>query len=426
MFWKLDKVKLSVVFVTVVLVFASLQKSLPTLNLGTTRPVPSLCTHPGEKCLPIPKDALRNISAEPVFVVIKPIDVGEMPPIDLFIEDREFLEDIKKLEDSDLRLGQYLPNWFSYSDILKMELMSHHNISDVLSIPGHPRVRRVIFKDHPMKDISHFEDCTTQCAVQKSVKDIHEVFSFHLDRVLGINRSMPAVTRTFKGERGGTFSDGKARAIIWWNPNIKHSGSLEPEQNSMSLRWTDYQNQLALRCYAKDNMKESAIHDNCTVKVRHIEWGRLAFYDFLLQNHDRSDRNCCGYDIDEGELCFKNGNYLRCKNITRQYLIHIFTTKYDDTRLVYIDNVFNLNRNNEHLNYRFLEGIDEIPEYPISVLKSGKFRELMLQSLYLDKIYWQDQGGLPFMDKLIDIIEKRAQKLITCIEERGISLVRDY
>ncbi|XP_077990285.1 Golgi-associated kinase 1A-like isoform X2 [Glandiceps talaboti] len=256
------------------------------------------------------------------------------------------------------------------------------------------------------------------------------------DRVLGLNRSMPVVTRIFNRNNtqepnyehfGSRFSDGKARPIIWWDPHIHHSGSLQPDQNSMSLWWTDYQNQLALRCYAKDNMEESARIENCTVKVRHIEWGRLALYDFLLQNHDRIDRSCCGYDVDEGEMCFKNGIYdNECKNINLQHLVHIFTHTYDDTRLVYIDNVFNLNRSAEHLNYRLLEGIDEIPQYPISVLKSGKFRESMLQSLYLDKVYWEDQGGRLFMDKLIDITEKRAQKLIMYIEERGINLVQDY
>ncbi|XP_002738973.1 Golgi-associated kinase 1B-like [Saccoglossus kowalevskii] len=362
--------------------------------------------------------------------------LGEIPPRDLTAEDKEFWEAIKKLDNPNLRFAKYLPQWLSKDDVLRMELMSHENVSHVFSVFSHPRLKEVIFRDTSGRVIDSFKDCVDECAMQKSASDINEVYAFHLDRVLGFNRSLPVVARTFGGNTsekayenfGNRFSDGKSRPFVWWDKHISHSGSLQPDQNSMSLWWLDYQTQLASRCNAKDNEEESRRKEECNSNhVRHIEWGRLAAYDFLLQNHDRIDRSCCGYDRDEGELCFTNGVHENeCVDINRQHLVHIFTHTYDDTRLVYIDNAINVNRSVDHLNYRLLEGIDEIPVEPISILKSGNFRCKMLHSLYLDKTYWDLPGGKSTMNKLIDITEKRAHKLITYIEEHNITLVPDY
>ncbi|KAF7657725.1 hypothetical protein LDENG_00022950, partial [Lucifuga dentata] len=48
---------------------------------------------------------------------------------------------------------------------------------------------------------SHSERCQQgRCSLIKRPEDWFEVFAFHLDRVLGLNRSLPAVLRTFHSE----------------------------------------------------------------------------------------------------------------------------------------------------------------------------------------------------------------------------------
>lgn len=63
------------------------------------------------------------------------------------------------------------------------------------------------------------------------------------------------------------------------------------------------------------------------------------------------------------------------------------------------------------------------PEQAVSVLSSMRLRERLLQSLFLDQTYWESQGGRQGIDKLIDVIEKRAKVLLTYINAYGIQAV---
>jgi hypothetical protein len=54
---------------------------------------------------------------------------------------------------------------------------------------------------------------------------------------------------------------------------------------------------------------------------------------------------------------------------------------------------------------------------------SQKLREKLLQSLFLDQLYWESQGGRQGIEKLIDVIERRAQVLLTYINSHGIKVV---
>lgn len=59
------------------------------------------------------------------------------------------------------------------------------------------------------------------------------------------------------------------------------------------------------------------------------------------------------------------------------------------------------------------------PESAVSVLKSQHLRQKLLQSLFLDQVYWESQGGRQGIEKLIDVIERRARILITYINAHG-------
>lgn len=66
-------------------------------------------------------------------------------------------------------------------------------------------------------------------------------------------------------------------------------------------------------------------------------------------------------------------------------------------------------------NFRF-------PESAISVLKSHHLREKLLQSLFLDRIFWDSQGGRQGIEKLIDVVEQRAKILLTYINAHGAKI----
>lgn len=61
-----------------------------------------------------------------------------------------------------------------------------------------------------------------------------------------------------------------------------------------------------------------------------------------------------------------------------------------------------------------------LPEAAVSVLRSRRLRERLLQSLFLDQTYWESQGGRQGIDKLIDVIESRAKVLLTYINAHGL------
>lgn len=67
--------------------------------------------------------------------------------------------------------------------------------------------------------------------------------------------------------------------------------------------------------------------------------------------------------------------------------------------------------------------ISRLPEQAVSVLKSSKLRVKLLQSLFLDQSYWESQGGRQGIDKLIDVIERRAKVLLTYINAHGIKTI---
>lgn len=63
------------------------------------------------------------------------------------------------------------------------------------------------------------------------------------------------------------------------------------------------------------------------------------------------------------------------------------------------------------------------PESAVSVLKSQHLREKLLQSLFLDRIFWESQGGRQGIEKLIDVIERRAKILLTYIDAHGLKVL---
>lgn len=127
---------------------------------------------------------------------------------------------------------------------------------------------------------THSERCQRgHCSLIKRTDDWFEVFAFHLDRVLGLNRSLPAVMRTFQSEiLPYRYISGTPRPVVWWDPNIEHVTDIDNDQNSVPLSWVQYQKLLQVHCGSETDLRSAPC-----VGIHHSEWGKLALFDFILQ-----------------------------------------------------------------------------------------------------------------------------------------------
>ncbi|KAI7806953.1 Golgi-associated kinase 1A [Triplophysa rosa] len=337
----------------------------------------------------------------------------------------EIVPDEAVVEDWNQTKAESLP-WLSEDDVKKMRLLSRGAVMSKDRLSGHGQVLRVGLDD--TNDIfapagaDHIKCCQTgSCALIKRPSDWFEVFAFHLDRVLGLNRSLPVVLRTFHSDiLPYRYTNGSPRPVVWWDPGIQHLSDADNDQNSFTLTWPQYQTSLQSRCGSQVPLNFT----NC-VGVHHSEWGRLALFDFLLQVNDRLDRYCCGFKPDPSELCVENLLHVKCGNPKDLNLVHILVRKTEPSRLVFIDNAGRPYQAQDNLNFRLVEGIDEFPERSVSVLLSGCLEKMLLRSLSLDREFWVSRGGLSGLKPLIRHVEQRAKALLQHIREKKLRLNRD-
>lgn len=188
--------------------------------------------------------------------------------------------------------------WLSEDDLQKMVLLAGGEVVSKAKLPAHGQVLQVALapkqqgagdgvRRNPPQDQgehrppqSHEERCRRGfCSLVKRTDDWFEVFAFHLDRVLGLNRSLPAVLRTFQSQvLPYRYISGVPRPVVWWDPDIQHLANRDNDQNSVPLSWVQYQELLQIHCGIDVGLWSAPC-----VGIHHSEWGRLGLFDFLLQ-----------------------------------------------------------------------------------------------------------------------------------------------
>ncbi|NXY63309.1 F198A protein, partial [Callaeas wilsoni] len=328
------------------------------------------------------------------------------------------------------RVERDTPPWLSADDLQKMRLLSSGQVVSKARVPAHGQIMRVGLravgdaKEDAEGDVSPGSpegDCQDgRCGLIKRPEDLYEVLAFHVDRVLGLNRSLPAVARRFTSHLlPYSYTDGALRPIIWWAPDLQHLEDANNDQNSCALGWLQYQEMLQphrLMLVARDTPCSS---------IPHSEWSRLALFDFLLQVHDRLDRYCCGFQPDPSEPCVEEMLHEKCRNPAELVLVHILVRRSTPSRLVFIDNAGRPQHPEEKLNFRLLQGIDSFPAAAVAVLRSGRLQSLLLESLRLDRELWESQGGAEGLRPLLQTIDRRAQILLHHIQEHNLTVFED-
>ncbi|NXN46099.1 F198A protein, partial [Rhinoptilus africanus] len=315
------------------------------------------------------------------------------------------------------------PPWLSSDDLQKMQLLASGEVVFKTRIPAHGQVLRVGLRavgdaKGDASTASPEEDCRHgRCGLIKRPRDLYEVVAFHLDRVLGLNRSLPALARRFTSHLlPYSYTDGSLRPIIWWAPDLQHLEDANNDQNSCALGWLRYQEML------QPHRPTPAAGDGPCSSIPRGEWSRLALFDFLLQVHDRLDRYCCGFHPDPSEPCVEERLHEKCRNPAELVLVHILVRRSLPSRLVFIDNAGRPQHPEEKLNFRLLQGIDSFPAAAVATLRSGRLQSLMLESLRMDRDLWESQGGAEGLRPLLQTIDRRARVLLRYIQEHNLTV----
>uniref|UniRef100_A0A8D0HBR6 Golgi associated kinase 1A n=1 Tax=Sphenodon punctatus TaxID=8508 RepID=A0A8D0HBR6_SPHPU len=329
-------------------------------------------------------------------------------------------------QNGSLRFGKRILPWFTPDDVQKMKLLANSGVVAKDRIPAHGQILRVGLLAGQVTSLHDPQKHCLDgfCGLIKRPGDLYEVLAYHLDRVLGLNRSLPVVARKFQSHLlPYKYTNGAARPIIWWAPDIQHLEDSNNDQNSFALGWQQYQALLQQRCGMPDSM--AALEKAPCLSVQHTEWAKLAIFDFLLQVHDRLDRYCCGFQPDQSEPCVEEMLHEKCRNPTELVLVHILIRGSDPSRLVFIDNAGRPLHPEAKLNFRLLQGIDGFPETAVTLLKSGCLQNLLLKSLYVDKEFWENQGGSHGLRPILQTIERRGQILLQYIQEHNLTIIKD-
>ncbi|XP_034546812.1 Golgi-associated kinase 1B [Notolabrus celidotus] len=316
--------------------------------------------------------------------------------------------------------SQRAPPWLSTQDVKAMRFLADSKVLRVKEVFHGDSPSLLIFQGETgvsvtdQRNTERNDACGGRCGIINSPVDNTEVFAFHLDRVLGLNRTLPAVSRMFS-----FLHDGQPCPVISWDASLYPEG-LAAGSSTVRLTWGEYQSSLKQRCWLKNISPKP---DSGCSTVHHFEWSKMALFDFLLQIHSRLDQSCCGFRPRLEDLCVELGHHGRCVDQNHIQLANIVHRGHDPRHLVFTNNKGFFDRNEDNLDFRLLEGIKELPEQVVSVLRSRKLREKLLQSLFLDQTYWESQGGRQGIDKLIDVIERRVKVLLTYINAHGVKVI---
>ncbi|KAG9479996.1 hypothetical protein GDO78_011812 [Eleutherodactylus coqui] len=233
-------------------------------------------------------------------------------------------------QQSNIRIySDHAPPWFSAEDIRAMRFLADSRIQKITQLPSNQAY--LIYETPSKKKLAPSlpaSACQGICGLVRRPLDMSEVFAFHLDRVLGLNRTLPSVSRKFEFAQ-----DVLPCPVILWDSFLFPTDNIT--QSSIKLKWGSYQKILTHKCWWNGKVPKTDL--GCP-EVHHHEWSKMALFDFLLQVYNRLDKHCCGFRPRKEDECVQQGLHLKCDNPSNIELTHIVQRKHDPRHLVFINN----------------------------------------------------------------------------------------
>lgn len=110
-----------------------------------------------------------------------------------------------KTQESNIRIySESAPSWLSKEDILRMRLLADGAVADLQPVSSKSGARLLVLEGSAAGSVP---GCgRSPCGLLKQPLDMSEVFAFHLDRILGLNRTLPSVSRKSEFIQGNSFT----------------------------------------------------------------------------------------------------------------------------------------------------------------------------------------------------------------------------
>ncbi|XP_073897846.1 Golgi-associated kinase 1B isoform X2 [Castor canadensis] len=272
---------------------------------------------------------------------------------------------LPRARESNIRIySESAPSWLSKDDIRKMRLLADQAVAGLQPVSSKSGARLLVMEGSSAGSVPRCGP--SPCALLKQPLDMSEVFAFHLDRILGLNRTLPSVSR-----KSEFIQDGRPCPVILWDSSLAPASN--DTHSSVKITWGTYQQLLKQRCWLNGRVPKPEW--GCTA-VHHHEWSKMALFDFLLQIYNRLDTNCCGFRPRKEDTCARNGLRPNCDEPNSVALAHIVQRKHDPRHLVFIDNKGFFDRSEDNLNFKLLEGIKEEASttYSLKVIQQEPFQ----------------------------------------------------
>lgn len=107
--------------------------------------------------------------------------------------------------ESNIRIySESAPSWLSKDDIRRMRLLADSTVAGLRPVSSKSGARLLVLEGGAPGAVLRCGP--SPCGLLKQPLDMSEVFAFHLDRILGLNRTLPSVSRKAEFIQGNRFT----------------------------------------------------------------------------------------------------------------------------------------------------------------------------------------------------------------------------
>lgn len=306
------------------------------------------------------------------------------------------------------------PPWLSVRDISITRVLSEGVVQRRIGLSQNRSTEFLLYLENITEEGSRLENNSVSVrirtcvdAISVSCKDWPRVMAYHLDRIIGLNRIVPTAGRYSTEMYSTSITEGVTETAVWFPADLPAR-----QYDDDSLEATRYVKKKFWRF--SDRQKWSLV-DECAKNVED-ERARMAAFLFLLQIKERQLQECFKYPANRSHAPkHQDANaHLSCRNTFWGSGMRL-------TGQTWCLPPIGIDVNTtDSFNYTMLESIERFPSDLIDVMRNSKLRQHLLQSLFVDRIYWEAQGSRKGIETILQVIDKRTKALYKWVKTKGL------